>query len=470
MTPDQVLQLVRRGEVEFIDCRFMDFPGMWQHKMYPAEELHDETFETGFGFDGSTIRGWQAINEQDMLLVPVSQTARHDPFFEAPTLSIICDIKDPVTKKVYSRDPRSIARKAAKYVSQSGVADEAHFAPEIEFFIFDRVSFEQTINAAHYEVESSEGIWTRGRKDPTNTGYQVRQREGYFPAPPSDTMGDLRNEMSRVMMQMGIPVESHHHEVATGGQGEIDLRHQDLVSMADACMYYRYVVRRVAQRYGKVATFMPKPLFMDNGSGMHLHFSMWKDHKPVFAGRKYAGLSESALWAIGGILKHAPALLAFTNPTTNSFKRLVPGYEAPVNLVYSSRNRSSAIRIPVYQDNPRTKRIEFRCPDPSCNPYLAFAAITMAAIDGIVNQIDPGAPMDKNLFDLEPEEYESIAAAPTSLEEALEALERDHEFLLAGDVFSREVIHYWIKYKRENEIAPLQSRPHPYEFCMYFDM
>jgi glutamine synthetase len=470
MTPKQVLQFIKQKGIAFVDCRFMDFPGLWQHTTYPVSELHESTFEEGFGFDGSSIRGWQAINESDMILVPVADTARIDPFFTHPTLSIICDIKDPITKKEYSRDPRSVARKASDYLRHSGIADTAYFGPEMEFFVFDNVWYDQSVNEASYRVDSAEGIWNRGKREPTNLGYQVRQKEGYFPVPPMDTLTNLRSEMVDVMQQMGIAVEAHHHEVATGGQCEIDLRYQDLLHMADTCMFYKYVVKNVAARHGKVATFMPKPLFGDNGSGMHTHFSLWKGGKPLMAGRKYAGLSDIGLWVTGGILKHARALLAFTNPTTNSYKRLVPGYEAPVNLVYSSRNRSAAIRIPMYSANPRTKRIEFRCPDSSCNPYLAFAAITMAAIDGVKNRIDPGDPLDKDLYDLEPEEYENIGAAPVELNEALDALEADHAFLLEGGVFTQDVIHYWIRYKRHNEVAALRSRPHPFEFCMYFDI
>jgi glutamine synthetase len=470
MTAAKVLQLVKSKKIEFVDLRFMDFPGLWQHITFPSSELTEASFEHGFGFDGSSIRGWQAINESDMLIVPVPDTAKLDPFYHRPTLSLICDVKDPVTKKEYSRDPRSVARKTAAYLKDTKLADRAMFGPEMEFFIFDRVRYDQSINRAHYEVDSIEGVWNRGSDDPTNLGYHVRQKEGYFPCPPMDTGTNLRSEMVATMIEMGIPVECHHHEVATGGQAEIDLRFQDLVHMADTCMYYKYIVKNVCARHGKVATFMPKPLFQDNGSGMHTHFSLWKGGKNLFAGNRYAGMSQMGLHAIGGLLRHAPALIAFTNPTTNSFKRLVPGYEAPVNLVYSSRNRSAAIRIPVYSDNPATKRIEFRCPDSSCNPYLAFAAMTMAAIDGIKNRIDPGDPIDKDLYDLAPVEYESIQSAPVDLEEALDALAADHGFLLEGNVFTEDVIHYWIKYKRENEVNALRMRPHPFEFCMYFDI
>lgn len=470
MSPRQILDMIKKDNIEFIDCRFMDFPGQWQHTTYPASELTLESFTNGFGFDGSSLRGWQALNETDMILVPVAETARVDPFFAHPTLSMICDIKDPVTKKQYARDPRSIARKAVAYLQSTGIADTACFGPEIEFFLLDHATFEQGSNHAHYRVDSREGIWNRGSQNAANLGEQIRPREGSYPVPPGDTLADIRSEMVKAMMNMNIAVAGHHHEVATAGQVEIDLNYQSLMEMADSCMYFKYIVKCVAARHGKVATFMPKPLFGDNGSGMHTHFSLWKNNKPLMAGRKYAGLSDIGLWVIGGILKHARALTAFTNPTTNSFKRLVPGFEAPINLVYSSRNRSAAIRIPVYQTNPNTKRIELRCPDSSCNPYLAFSAILMAAIDGVQNKIDPGQPLDKNLYELEPEEYETIDTTPNTLDEALNALENDHEFLLQGDVFSSEVIHYWMRYKRDNEVAAIQARPHPYEFCMYFDI
>jgi len=470
MTPKQVLQFVKEREIEFIDCHFMDFPGKWQHTTYPIEELKESSFRDGFGFDGSCIRGWQAINESDMMLVPIADTAKLDPFMDRPTLTIICDVKDPLTKKEYSRDPRSIARKAVRCLKQSKIADKAFFGPEVEYFVFDSVWYDQTVNEATYRVDSAEGVWNRGLKHPVNLGNQIRLKEGFFPCPPMDTLTNIRSEMVAVMRDMGMPVEGHHHEVATGGQCEIDLRHRELVAMADECMYLRYVVKNVAARHGKVATFMPKPLFSDNGSGMHTHFSLWKGGKPILSGRKYANLSDAGLYAIGGILKHAPALLAFTNPTTNSYKRLVPGYEAPVNLVYSSRNRAAAIRIPVYQANPATKRLELRFPDSSCNPYLAFSAVLMAAIDGIRNKIHPGEPVDQDLNELEPIELEAIGTTPTTLEAALEHLRHDHAFLLEGEVFSSDVIHYWIQYKLENEVRELDVRPHPYEFCMYFDI
>jgi glutamine synthetase len=470
MSPQDVIKLCKQHNVQFVDLRFMDFPGLWQHTTVPVSELSVQSIAHGFGFDGSSIRGWQAINESDMLLIPVPETAKIDPFLIHPTLSIICDVRDPITKKEYSRDPRSIARKCMNFLQKSKIADHAYFGPELEFFVFDHAFYDQGINFAKYYVESREGIWGRGNEDPTNLGYKIRLKEGYFPCPPMDTLQNIRSEMVSTLVSLGIPVEAHHHEVATGGQCEIDIRFQDLITMGDSVMMYKYVVKNIAARHGKVATFMPKPLFQDNGSGMHVHFSLWKGDKPLFAGNKYAGLSELGLHAIGGILRHARALCAITNPTTNSYKRLVPGYEAPVNLCYSSRNRSAAVRIPMYSENPRTKRLEFRCPDSSCNPYLAFTAMTMAAIDGILNKIDPGDPIDKNLYDLTPDELEKIGAAPASLDEALDALEEDHDFLLAGDVFTADVVHYWIKYKRENEVEALRIRPHPYEFCMYFDI
>ncbi len=470
MTPKQVLQLIKSKKIEFVDAVYCDFPGLWQHCTFTAEELTAQTFTHGFGFDGSSVRGWQALNEGDMLLCPVSETARIDPFYQHPTLSIICDIKDPVTRKNYSKDPRSIARKAVDFLRHTDIADTAYFGPECEFFIFDQVRFDQSINHAEYFVDSREGIWNRGRLDPTNLGTQVRQKEGIFPCPPTDSLHDIRSEMVNIFRGWGVPVEGHHHEVATGGQVEIDLRYQELLAMADTCMYYKYVAKNVAARHGKVATFMPKPLLGDNGSGMHTHFSLWKKNTNLFYGKRYAGLSELGLYAIGGLLKHAPSLLAFTNPTTNSYKRLVPGYEAPVHLIYSTRNRAAALRIPMYQDNPQTKRLEFRCPDPSCNPYLAFAAMTMAAIDGIRHKIDPGAPMDKDLATLDKAEYEAIASTPHDLHESLAALERDHDYLLQGNVFSADLIHHWIGYKTQTEVQELRTRPHPYEFCMYFDV
>ncbi|MGN6505420.1 MAG: type I glutamate--ammonia ligase, partial [Tepidisphaeraceae bacterium] len=430
MTPHAVIELIAKKQVQFIDLRFMDFPGLWQHTTLPVSELTEESFEHGFGFDGSSIRGWQAINESDMLLIPVADTARIDPFMEHRTLILICDVRDPITKKEYSRDPRSIARKCVAYLQKTEIADRAAFGPELEFFVFDYAWYDQGINFAKYHVGSKEGIWSRGEESQENLGHRIRQKEGYFPCPPVDTLHNLRSEMVKELIDMGIPVEAHHHEVATGGQCEIDMRYQDLVTMADNVMMYKYIAKNVAARKGKTVTFMPKPLFGDNGSGMHVHFSLWKQDKPLFAGNRYAGLSEMGLHAIGGILKHAAALCALCNPTTNSYKRLVPGYEAPVNLAFSSRNRSAAIRIPVYSLSRAARRIEFRCPDSSSNGYLAMAAVLMAALDGIQNRIDPGPPLDKDIYDLGAEELAETPKTPASLEVALDALRKDHEYLL----------------------------------------
>ncbi|BAM02747.1 type I glutamate--ammonia ligase [Phycisphaera mikurensis] len=468
MTADEIAGHMKTGEFEFLDCRFLDFPGLWQNCTYTASEVDADRLAGGFGFDGSAIRGWQAINESDMLLVPDCDTARRDPFAERATLAVICDVRDPVTKKTYGRDPRAVAKKAQKHLEATGIADTAHFGPELEFFLFDRVRFDQTTNAAWYEVDSAEGVWNRGSDHPGNRGHQIPIRQGYFPCPPVDTMHDLRGEMAATMQSLGIRVECHHHEVATGGQQEIDLRFDALLPMADKCMFYKHVVKRVAANHGRVATFMAKPLLGDNGSGMHTHFSLWKDDEPVFAGRRYAGLSQLGLWAIGGILRHTPSLLAFCAPGTNSYKRLVPGFEAPVSLVYSSRNRSAAIRIPRYDDRPGSKRLEFRCPDPSANPYLAFSAILMAALDGIQNEIDPGDPVDLDLYDLEPERFAAIPRTPATLDEALSALDADRGYLLAGDVFPADLIDGWIAYKRQHEVDALRARPHPHEFEMYF--
>jgi glutamine synthetase len=469
-TPRQVLQLVKQQKIEFVDLRFIDFPGLPQHCTYAAGKLNERTFSQGIGFDGSSVRGWEGLNESDMLLVPIPETAVVDPFCSRPTVAMCCDIRDPVTKREYSRDPRSIARKCEAYMRKSGVADEARFGPEAEFFVFDSVGYDQTVNEARYRVDSVEGIWNRGKESAENKGNQIRLREGYFPAPPVDTLWNLRSEIAAALEGFGIDVDGHHHEVATGGQCEIDMRHDGLLRMADKMMYYKYVAKQVAARHGKVATFMPKPLFMDNGSGMHVHFSLFKAAKPLFAGKKYAGLSEVGLHAIGGILKHARSLCAFCAPTTNSYKRLVPGYEAPTHMVYSSRNRAAAIRVPVYSDDPAARRLEFRTPDSSANPYLAFAAITMAALDGVVNRIDPGDPTDRDFATLSAKEREEMVMAPATLDEALQALADDHAYLLAGNVFSRDVIDGWIRHKQQTEIEPLRIRPHPYEFCMYFDI
>ncbi len=469
-TPAEAKKKIKRENVEIVDFRFMDFPGLWQHFSVPAKELSVDTFEKGLGFDGSSIRGWQAINESDMLIKPVLEAAFIDPFFKAKTLVMICNICDPITGEDYTKDPRNIARKAEAYLKSTGLADIAYFGPEAEFFIFDDVRFDQNAREGYYHLDSIEGQWNTGRIENPNTGYKIRFKEGYFPVPPADSLQDIRSEMVLTLESIGISVEAHHHEVATGGQCEIDMRFGSLVEMADKVLKYKYVVKNVAKKYGKTVTFMPKPLFGDNGSGMHVHISFWKDGKNLFAGEKYAGLSQMALYAIGGILKHAPALLAFCSPTTNSYKRLVPGFEAPVNLAYSSRNRSASIRIPMYSSSPKAKRIEFRCPDPSCNPYLAFSSIMMAAVDGIINKIDPGDPLDKDIYDLPPEELAKVPHTPCSLREALMALEKDHNFLLKNDVFTPDVIETWISYKMEKEVKALDLRPHPWEFALYFDI
>jgi glutamine synthetase len=433
-------------------------------------EFSDDAFESGLGFDGSSIRGWQAIHMSDMLVIPDPDTAVMDPFAKYPTLSLICNVFDPITKEKYSRDPRYIAQKAEAYLKSTGIGDTVYFGPEAEFFIFDDIRFESTRFAAFYEIDSVEGNWNTGRDEGPNLGYKPRPKEGYFPVPPMDKFQDLRSDMVLTLESLGIEIEAQHHEVATAGQAEIDMRFKPLLQMADQLMWFKYVLKNVAYRNGHTVTFMPKPLFEDNGSGMHTHISIWKGNQPLFAGDKYAGVSQEALYAIGGILKHCQALCAFTNPTTNSYKRLVPGFEAPVNLAYSSRNRSAAVRLPMYSTSPKAKRIEFRTPDPSCNGYLAFSAILMAVIDGIQNKIDPGDPLDKNIYNLPPEELAEIPSAPGSLDETLEALKADQEFLLRGDVFTRDAIDMWIDYKTENEINDVKLRPHPHEFYLYYDI
>lgn len=469
-TPKDVLALIASEKVQIVDLRFMDFPGLWQHFSVPAHEIEEETFEKGLGFDGSSIRGWRAINESDMLVKPVPESAFIDPFTQHKTLVMICNICDPITGEDYTRDPRNIARKAVNYLKSTGIADVAYFGPEAEFFIFDDVRFDQNAHEGYYHVDSNEGIWNSGRVENPNLGYKIRHKEGYFPVPPMDSLQDIRSEMLLTMIQIGMDLECQHHEVATAGQAEIDMRFAPLVEMADNVLKYKYVVKNVAKKYNKTVTFMPKPIFGDNGSGMHVHFSLWKGNKNLFAGDGYAGLSETALYAIGGILKHAPAVLAFTCPTTNSYKRLVPGFEAPVNLAYSQRNRSAAVRIPMYSTSPKAKRIEFRCPDPSCNPYLAFSAMLMAALDGIQKKIHPGEPLDKDIYDLPPEELQRVPKTPGSLRDALNALRADHEFLLKGDVFTQDVIDTWISYKMENEVVAMDLRPHPWEFALYYDI
>jgi glutamine synthetase len=468
--PQEVLALCRERDIKAVDLRIMDFPGLWQHFTIPVNKLELDVFEDGLGFDGSSIRGWQAINESDMLVVPQPETAFVDPFTAIPTLVMICNIQDPITREDYSRDPRNVARKAVNYLKSTRIGDICFIGPEAEFFIFDDVRFDQNQHEGYFHVDSIEGEWNRGRDEKPNLGYKLRYKEGYFPVPPADQLMDIRNEMMQTMIDCGMDVEAQHHEVATAGQSEIDLKFSPLVEMADKMLKYKYIIKNVAKKYGKTVTFMPKPLYADNGSGMHTHFSIWKEGQPLFAGSGYAGLSDMALHAIGGVIKHAPSILAFSCPTTNSYKRLVPGYEAPVNLAYSQRNRSAACRIPMYSPSPKAKRVEFRCPDPSCNPYLSFSAILMAAIDGIQNKINPGEPLDKDIYDMPPEELAKVPKAPGSLEESLNALASDHEFLLRGEVFTKDVIDTWIAYKMKNEVDAMRLRPHPYEFCLYYDI
>jgi glutamine synthetase len=469
-TPAEVLRLMEEEGVEIVDVRFCDLPGMMQHFSVPAHVLEEESFEEGFGFDGSSIRGFQQIHESDMLLIPDPSTAVIDPFREHRTLNLNCFVRDPVTGEPYSRDPRYVAKKAEEYLTTTGIADTAYFGPEAEFFIFDDVRYAQGTNGAFYEVDSIEGTWNTGHDEGPNLGYKLRPKEGYFPVPPSDHFQDLRSEMILVMERLGIEIEVQHHEVATAGQAEIDMKFDTLLAMADKLMLYKYVVKSVARRAGYTATFMPKPLFQDNGSGMHCHQSLWNGNEPLFAGDGYAGLSDIGRWYIGGLLAHARAILAFAAPTTNSYKRLVPGYEAPVNLVYSQRNRSAACRIPLYSKSPKAKRVEFRCPDPSCNPYLAFSAMLLAGLDGVQNKIEPPDPIEADLFELPAEELAAIPHTPASLEEAMDALEADNEFLRAGGVFTDDLIETWISYKRVEEADAVRLRPHPWEFMLYYDI
>ncbi|MBI2873114.1 MAG: type I glutamate--ammonia ligase [Chloroflexi bacterium] len=471
-TPAEIIAFCREQGTQMVDVKFVDLPGTLQHFTMPIGELDEKLFVAGTGFDGSSIRGFQTIDESDMLVVPDPATAAVDPVFEVSTISFMCNVVDPITRQQYNRDPRHIAQKAETFLKKSsGIADISYWGPELEFFIFDGVRFDQNVQSAYHFIESEEGIWNAGRDgQDNNLAYRPRHKEGYFPTAPTDTQTDLRSEAVLKMGAFGIQVEKHHHEVATAGQGEIDMRYGSLTKMADQVMAYKYVLKNVARAHNKVATFMPKPLFGDNGTGMHTHQSLWKDGENLFYNPEgYAGLSEMALYYIGGLLKHTPALLAFCAPTTNSYRRLVPGYEAPVNVAYSVRNRSACARIPVYFPHAEAKRIEYRLPDPSCNPYLAFAAMLMAGIDGIVNRIDPGEPMDKDLYSLTPEEAAKIVQCPGSLQEVLQALEEDHEFLLRGDVFTPDVIQTWIKYKREHEVDAVRLRPHPYEFFLYLD-
>ena len=468
-TPKSVIETARKQGAKMVDVKFVDTFGTWQHFSVPFSELTEDVFTDGVGFDGSSIRGWKSIEASDMLAMPDPATAYIDPFCSVPTLSLICTIAEPGTKEAYTRDPRGIAQRGEKYLLSTGLADQAVFGPEAEFFIFDNVQYDSRSNGTFYSVDSEEAIWNTGRDEAPNLGYKIRPKEGYFPVAPNDTQQDIRTEMCLIMEQLGIKIERQHHEVATGGQAEIDFRFDTLVKTADNMMLYKYVIKNVARKHGKTATFMPKPLFGDNGSGMHTHQSLWKKGKPLFAGKEYAGLSQMALYYIGGILKHAKALCALCSPTTNSYKRLVPGYEAPVNLAYSARNRSAAIRIPTFSESPKAKRVEYRPPDPSANPYLCYTALLLAGLDGVLNKMDPGEPMDKNMYELPPEELAKVPQVPASLEEALDCLEKDHEFLLKGDVFTVDFLEMWVSHKRK-EADALRLRPHPYELHLYYDV
>jgi len=466
VSPKDAVKFAKDQGVKIVDVKFVDMPGTWQHFSIPVEDFTEELFVEGLGFDGSSIRGFQHIHESDMLLMLDSNTVVVDPICKIPTLSVICDVVDPLTHEPYSRDPRYIARKAEAYLKTTGIADTSYWGPEAEFFIFDSIRFDQNQYSGYYFIDSDEGVWNSG-KEGANLGHRPRWKEGYFPVAPADQLQDFRSDVILRLIDAGVPVEVHHHEVATAGQCEIDMRFSTLVSMADNLLMYKYVIKNVAKEYGKTATFMPKPLFGDNGSGMHVHQSLWKDGKTLMADPAgYAGMSQLAKWYIGGLLKHAPALLAITSPTVNSYHRLVPGYEAPVNLAYSSRNRSAAVRIPMYSENPKAKRLEFRCPDPSCNPYLAFSAMLLAGLDGIANKIDPGQPADYDIFERKDSQIKQV---PGSLPEALAALQADHQFLLTGGVFTQDVIDTWIDYKVTHEVDPIRLRPHPYEFYLYYD-
>jgi len=458
-------------QLEFIDMKFTDIPGMWQHITIPIQDLAEDLFIAGLGFDGSSIRGFQPINESDMLLRPDPATAFVDPFMADPTLSMICNVKDPVTQIPYSRDPRNVAQKAERYLSACGIADTVWFGPEPEFYIFDDIRYDQNQHSGFYRIDSVEGSWNTGREEGPNLGYKPRYKEGYFPVPPTDSLQNLRAKMCKVMTEVGIPVILHHHEVATAGQCEIGVRVNTLVNTGDMLMKYKYVVKNVAHKHGKTVTFMPKPLFMDNGSGMHVHQSLWRGGRNLFYDPSgYGGISQICRHYIGGLLHHAPSLLAFTSPTTNSYRRLVPGYEAPINLVYSQRNRSACVRIPMYSQSEKAKRIEFRCPDCSCNPYLALAAMLMAGLDGIEKEMEPPPPIDHDIYELPAEEKKHIRATPGSLSEVLDNLEKDHTYLLKGDVFTKDLIEVWIEYKRKRENDMIRLRPHPYEFALYYDI
>lgn len=469
MKPADVLKLAKEKNVRMIDLKFTDLLGTWQHFTIPVYELNDSVFENGIAFDGSSIRGWKGIEESDMIAMPDPSTAKIDPFMDIPTLSLVCDIVAPDTHEPYNRDPRQIAKRALQYLKSTGIADTAFFGPEAEFFIFDDVRYEQTASGGFYQIDSDEANWNSGRDEGgKNLGYKPRHKEGYFPVLPVDATHNLRTEMCLELEKLGMIVERQHHEVSTAGQGEINIRFDTMVEMGDKMQWFKYVLKNVARRHNKTLTFMPKPIYGDNGSGMHTHMSLWKNGEPLFAGDKYAGLSEMALYFIGGILKHAPATCAITNPTTNSYKRLVPGYEAPIRLAYSYKNRSAAIRIPN-SPGPKSKRIEFRTPDGAANVYLTFAALLMAGIDGIQNKILPGDPMDKDIYGLPPQELAKIPSIPATLEDAMDAIQKDHAFLLKGDVFTKDLIETWVDWKINKEVRPMQQRPVPYEFFLYFD-
>jgi len=469
MTPNDFFEYAKQNYAKMVDLKFTDLLGTWQHCSFPIDTWDEGTFEEGVGFDGSSIRGWQGIHNSDMLAIPDPSTATIDPFYKEPTVSVIADIVDPISRENYSRDPRYIARKGEAFLKKTGIADTCYIGPEPEFFVFDEVMYEQNQHTGMYSINSIEGAWNTARFEEPNLGYKPSFKGGYFPVSPTDTYHDLRGEMVREMQKVGITVEAHHHEVATAGQSEIDMKFEPLTKMADQFMWFKYIIKNVAKRHSKTVTFMPKPIFQDNGSGMHSHFSLWKNGKPLFADSEYAGLSKIGLYSIGGILKYAPAILAFAAPTTNSYRRLVPGFEAPVNLVMSARNRSAAVRIPMYSNNPKAKRLEFRCPDPTANGYLTWTAMLMAAIDGIKNKINPGEPLDRDIYEMTPQELAAYPKAPGNLTEAINALEYDHDFLLKDDVFTSDLITTWIEWKREKELNELALRPHPYEFYLYYD-
>ncbi len=472
MTPVDLIKRVADENIEFIDYRFIDIQGTWHHFSTPVSQFNKSIFTEGVGFDGSSIRAWKEIHESDMLIVPDPTTARLDPFFERKTLVLVCDIIDTITHAPYHRDPRTVAKKCIDYLKSTGIGDQAYIGPEAEFFVFDNLRFSNPNDgsAAFYAIDSAEAHWNSGEDSELgNLAFKIREKSGYFPTPPADTLQDYRADVTSILEGMGIEVEALHHEVATAGQGEIDMRFQPLIEMADNLQWFKYIVKNTARQYGKTATFMPKPLYNDNGSGMHTHCSIWKGDTNLFAGDKYAGLSEMAMHFIGGLIEHSKALIAITNPTTNSYKRLVPGFEAPVNMAYSARNRSAAIRIPTYSDNPKTKRFEFRTPDNSSNAYMGFSAMVMAGLDGIQNKIDPGEPLDQDIFFMSARDLEGIITAPMSLDQALDALEADHDWLTKGEVFTADLIETFIDYKRREEVDNMRQRPHPFEFELYHD-